>query len=54
MLSGRYPTLRALATDVAAGTVKFRRPEGAEAAAAQDAARAALGRGFAAIDRRRD
>jgi beta-lysine 5,6-aminomutase alpha subunit len=54
LLAGGYPTLRALATDVAAGTVKFRQPEGADAAAAQDAARAALGQGFTAIDRRRD
>ncbi len=53
LLAGGYPTLRALAADAAAGTVKFRLPEGADATAARDAARAALTRGFAVIDRSR-
>ncbi len=53
LLTGGYPTLRALADDAAAGTVKFRLPDAGDAAAAQDAARAALAQGFAKIDRRR-
>ncbi|MGI8451431.1 MAG: lysine 5,6-aminomutase subunit alpha TIM-barrel domain-containing protein, partial [Streptosporangiaceae bacterium] len=53
LLAGGYPSLRALAADAAAGAVKFRLPEGAHAAAARDAARAALAQGFAVIDRRR-
>jgi beta-lysine 5,6-aminomutase alpha subunit len=50
---GGYPTLAALARDAAQGAVKFRVPEGADATAARDAARAALAAGFATIDRRR-
>ncbi|HEY8044791.1 MAG TPA: lysine 5,6-aminomutase subunit alpha [Streptosporangiaceae bacterium] len=53
LLAGGYPTLGALAAGAAAGTVKFRLPEGADARAARDAARAALAGGFAVIDRRR-
>jgi beta-lysine 5,6-aminomutase alpha subunit len=53
LLAGGYPTLGALAAGAAAGTVKFRLPEGADARAARDAARAALAAGFAVIDRRR-
>jgi beta-lysine 5,6-aminomutase alpha subunit len=53
LLTGGYPTLRTLAADAAAGAVKFRLPEGADAASARAAARAALAEGFAVIDRRR-
>jgi beta-lysine 5,6-aminomutase alpha subunit len=53
LVSGGYPTLAALARDAAAGTVKFRVPDGQDAAAAREAARSALGRGMATIDRRR-
>ncbi|HTT53057.1 MAG TPA: lysine 5,6-aminomutase subunit alpha [Streptosporangiaceae bacterium] len=53
MAAGGYPDLAALARDAAAGAVKFRIPEGKDAAAAQRAARSALACGFAAIDARR-
>ena len=53
LVSGGYPSLSALARDAAAGAVKFRVPEGADAAAARAAAHAALAQGFAAIDARR-
>ena len=53
MAAGGYPDLSALARDAAAGAVKFRIPEGRDAAAAQQAARAALAQGFATIDARR-
>ena len=53
LATGGYPTLAALARDAAQGAVKFRVPEGADATAARDAARAALATGFATIDRRR-
>ena len=53
LASGGYPTLAALARDAAQGAVKFRVPEGADATAAREAARAALAAGFATIDRRR-
>src|SRR5450755_3859834 len=46
LLTGGYPSLTALAAAAAAGTVKFRVPEGRDAAAARSAASAALGRGF--------
>jgi beta-lysine 5,6-aminomutase alpha subunit len=53
LMTGDYPGLSALAADAAAGKVKFRLPEGRDAAAARAAARAALARGFAAIDGQR-
>jgi len=53
LLTGGYPSLPALAAAAAAGTVKFRIPEGRDAAAATGAARAALAAGFARIDARR-
>jgi beta-lysine 5,6-aminomutase alpha subunit len=53
LLAGNYPSLAALAAAAAAGTVKFRIPEGRDAAAATGAARAALAAGFARIDARR-
>jgi beta-lysine 5,6-aminomutase alpha subunit len=53
LVTGGYPGLPALARDAADGKVKFRVPEGRDAAAARAAARAALGRGFAAIDAQR-
>jgi beta-lysine 5,6-aminomutase alpha subunit len=53
LLTGGYPGLAALASDAGAGQVKFRVPEGRDAAAARAAARAALAHGFAAIDARR-
>ena len=53
LIAGGYPDLAALAREAAAGRVKFRVPEGADAAAARAAASAALGRGIAAIDARR-
>ena len=53
LLTGGYPGLPALARDAADGKVKFRVPEGRDAAAARAAAQAALGRGFAAIDAQR-
>ena len=53
LLTGNYPSLGALAAAAAAGTVKFRIPEGRDAVAAADAARAALAAGFARIDTRR-
>jgi beta-lysine 5,6-aminomutase alpha subunit len=51
LASGGYPGLAELARD--AGAVKFRLPEGHEAASARAAARAALAGGFAVIDSRR-
>jgi beta-lysine 5,6-aminomutase alpha subunit len=53
LLAGGYASLAALARDAAAGKVKFRLPEGADAAAAGAAATAALAGGFARIDARR-
>jgi beta-lysine 5,6-aminomutase alpha subunit len=53
LLTGGYPHLVALARDAAAGKVKFRLPEGADADAARAAASAALAEGFARIDSRR-
>ena len=53
LLAGGYPHLVALARDVAAGKVKFRLPEGADATAARAGASAALAEGFARIDARR-
>src|SRR5215471_3613337 len=53
LLTGGYPHLVALARDAAAGKVKFRLPEGADADAARAAATAALAEGFARIDSRR-
>ena len=53
LVTGGYPDLATLARDAAAGQVKFRVPEGQDAAAARAAARAALARGFAVIDARR-
>jgi beta-lysine 5,6-aminomutase alpha subunit len=53
LLAGGYPDLAALARDAAAGKAKFRVPEGGDARAARQAARAALAAGFARIDARR-
>jgi beta-lysine 5,6-aminomutase alpha subunit len=53
LLTGGYPSLAALAAAAAAGTVKFRVPDGADARAARAAASTALGQGFATIDARR-
>jgi beta-lysine 5,6-aminomutase alpha subunit len=53
LVTGGYSNLAALARDAAAGKVKFRLPEGAEADAARAAASAALAGGFARIDARR-
>jgi beta-lysine 5,6-aminomutase alpha subunit len=53
LLTGGYDSLAALARDAAAGKVKFRLPEGADAAAARAAATAAHADGFARIDARR-
>jgi beta-lysine 5,6-aminomutase alpha subunit len=53
LLSGGYPGLAGLAADAAAGKVKFRLPEGDDAAAARAAASAALRRGFGQVDARR-
>src|SRR5499427_10699872 len=53
LVTGGYPSLAALASDAAAGKVKFRLPEGGDAAAARLAATAALSDGFARIDVRR-
>jgi beta-lysine 5,6-aminomutase alpha subunit len=53
LAAGGYPDLAALARDAAAGAVKFRIPEGKDAAAARQAARAALAQGFATIGTRR-
>src|SRR5215472_6909130 len=53
LLTGGYPHLVALARDAAAGKVKFRLPEGADADAARAAATAALAEGVARIDSRR-
>src|SRR5215472_18719475 len=53
LATGGYPDLAALARDAAAGQVKFRVPEGRDAAAARAAARAALAQGFGVIDARR-
>src|SRR5690348_3723418 len=53
LVTGGYPSLAALASDAAAGKVKFRLPEGGDAAAARMAAIAALSDGFARIDARR-
>ena len=53
LVTGGYPDLATLASDAAAGQVKFRLPEGRDAAAARAAARAALARGFAVIDAQR-
>jgi beta-lysine 5,6-aminomutase alpha subunit len=53
LTAGGYPGLPGLAADAAAGRVKFRLPEGADAAAARAAARAAVAAGFTAIDARR-
>jgi beta-lysine 5,6-aminomutase alpha subunit len=51
--SGGYPDLAALARDAAEGQVKFRIPDGADAAAARADATRALQRGIATIDARR-
>src|SRR5499433_365421 len=53
LISRGYPSLAALASDAAAGKVKFRLPEGADAAAARMAATAALSDGFTRIDTRK-
>ena len=53
LVTGGYPSLAALASEAAAGKVKFRLPEGSDAAAARMAATAALSGGFARIDARR-
>jgi len=53
LVTGGYPSLAALASDAAGGKVKFRLPEGGDAAAARMAATAALSDGFARIDARR-
>jgi len=53
LLTGGYPHLADLPRDAAAGKVKFRLPEGADADAARAAATAALAEGFARIDTRR-
>jgi len=53
LISGSYPSLAALASDAAAGKVKFQLPEGADANAARMAATAALSDGFARIDARK-
>jgi beta-lysine 5,6-aminomutase alpha subunit len=53
LVTGGYPSLAALASDAATGKVKFRLPEGGDAAAARLAATAALSDGFARIDARR-
>src|SRR5215471_7874910 len=53
LVTGGYPSLAALASDAAAGKVKFRVPEGADAGSARVAATAALADGFARIDARR-
>ena len=53
LLAGGYPDLVTLARDAAAGQVKFRLPEGGDAAAARAAASRALAAGFATIDARR-
>jgi beta-lysine 5,6-aminomutase alpha subunit len=53
LLAGGYPDLVTLARDAAAGQVKFRLPEGRDAAAARAAASHALAAGFAVIDARR-
>src|SRR6266851_569483 len=49
LLTGEFSSLGALARDAAAGKVKFRVPEGRDAAAAQAAASAALSQGIAVI-----
>src|SRR5579871_3186643 len=53
VVTGGYASLAALASDAAAGKVKFRLPEGGDAAAARMAATAALSDGFTRIDIRR-
>src|SRR5579871_6713144 len=53
LVTGGYASLAALASDAAAGKVKFRLPEGGDAAAARMAATAALSDGFTRIDIRR-
>ena len=53
LLTGGYPDLVTLARDAAGGQVKFRLPEGGDAAAARAAASRALAAGFAVIDARR-
>src|SRR5215467_9918646 len=53
LVTGGYPGLAALASDAAAGKVKFRLPEGGDAAAARMAATVALSDGFARIDARK-
>ena len=53
LISGGYPSLAALASDAAAGKVKFRLPEGGDAGAARMAATAALSDGFTRIDARK-
>jgi beta-lysine 5,6-aminomutase alpha subunit len=53
LLTGGYPGLRDLAVQAAAGAVKFRIPEGADAEAARDAAIRSVGKGFARIDAQR-
>ena len=53
LLTGGYPDLVTLAREAAAGQVKFRLPEGKDAAAARAAASRALAAGFAVIDTRR-
>src|SRR5690242_19520489 len=53
LVTGGYPSLAALASDADTGKVKFRLPEGGDAAAARLAATAALSDGFARIDARR-
>jgi beta-lysine 5,6-aminomutase alpha subunit len=53
LLTGGYPHLAALARDAAAGKVKFRIPDGADALAARAAAAGAVRHGIATIDARR-
>src|SRR5947207_2148309 len=53
LVTGGYTSLAALASDAAAGKVKFRLPEGGDATAARMAATAALSDGFTRIDARR-
>ena len=53
LAAGGYPDLAALARDAAAGTVKFRIPEAADADRARAAATRAVRGGIAAIDARR-
>ncbi|MBO0788806.1 MAG: lysine 2,3-aminomutase, partial [Actinobacteria bacterium] len=53
LLAGGYPSLAALAAATAGGQVKFRLPEGADAAAARAAATAAVRHGLGLVGRSR-